>query len=429
MRTIKVGILAEEPLFWGSRKHYHKIVLDGYQWTAKNTTYRFSTSYLFDKDILDGKLNTSNFDVFLIPGGGVGNNEALLKGFNSLRSVRKWKKTISNFVKDGGGIIGICGGAAVITDLTTGPGKTPRTFIERQYNKSSLGISKVVSYFNTLAFPLFYPFQRKHPEKIGASAYVFSFAHGEVADGKHIYTGGASIDFQIEKDNPIFSDFPKNTERIRWWGGQALLVPEDSDREIFVLARFPKEELSDNKSIRIYAWRYIGGFRGIVRALINSYRLIKENNLDLKLIPLFTYYLAGDWEKTDKVIELDFSDKPCITAEIYPNENKGRILLSTAHPEYMIWQDGHIEEVDDKKFNCLATGLHQWKNMPKLSETLEYELTHNWWIHRRFAAWAAKVPDDHFPPICLSKITEKDRQLISNNIFCNGGLINQMKNI
>jgi hypothetical protein len=95
----------------------------------------------------------------------------------------------------------------------------------------------------------------------------------------------------------------------------------------------------------------------------------------------------------------------------------------------MIWQDGHIEEVDDKKFNCLATGLYQWKNIPKLSETLEYELTHNWWIHRRFAAWAAKVPDDHFPPICLSKITEKDRQLISNNIFCNGSLINQMKNI
>jgi hypothetical protein len=31
MRTIKVRILAEEPFFWGSRKHYHKIVLDGDQ--------------------------------------------------------------------------------------------------------------------------------------------------------------------------------------------------------------------------------------------------------------------------------------------------------------------------------------------------------------------------------------------------------------
>ncbi len=214
IRTIKVGILAEEPFFWGSRKHYHKIVLDGYHWTVENSTYRFSTSHLFDKDIIEGKLNISNFDVFLISSGGVGNNEALLKGSNCLRSVRKWKRNVSNFIKEGGGCIGICGGAAVITGLTTGQGKTPRMFIERQY-KSSLGISTVKSYFNTLAFPLFYPFQRKHPEKIGASAYVFSFAKGETDDGKYIYTGGTLIDFQIEKNNPIFSDFPKNTERIR----------------------------------------------------------------------------------------------------------------------------------------------------------------------------------------------------------------------
>jgi len=429
LKIIKVGILAEEPFFWGSRKHYHKIVLDGYQWTVKKTTYKFSTTYLYDKDIIEGKLNTDAFDVFLIPGGGVGNNEALLKGFTSLRKVRKWKKTISDFVKNGGGIIGICGGAAVITDLTTGSGKKPRTFIERQYNKSSLGISQVSSYFKTLAFPLFYPFQMKYPETIGASSYVFSFAKGEIVDGKQIYTGGAPLDFQIMKDNPIFSDFSKETERIRWWAGQALLLPENPDREIRVLARFPKQELSDNDATRVYAWRYIGGIRGILKALVQAYRLVQKEHLDVKLIPLFAYYLAGDWEKTDKIIHLDFSDKPSITAEVYPNENKGRILLSTAHAEYMIWQDGHIEEVDDTKFNCLATGLHQWKDIPELSETLEYELTHNWWIHRRFAAWLAKVPDDHLPPICQSKITQKDRYLISNNIFCTDSLVNQMKNI
>jgi len=429
MRTIKVGILAEEPLFWGSRKHYHEIVLDGYKWTSKNNTYRFSTTYLYDKDILEGKLDISNFDVFLIPGGGVGNNEALLKGFNILPSVRRWKKIVKKFVKEGGGLIGVCGGAALITDLTKGTVEKPRTFIERKYNKSSLGVSCVKSYFKTLAFPLFYPFQNKHPEKVGSTGYVFSFGQGEIADGKRIYTGGAPLDFQIEKNNPIFSDFKKDVERIRWWGGQAFQLPDNADREVHVLARFPKKELSEHKSTRIYAWRYVGGIRGIIKALIKSYKLTKKENLNIRLVPLFAYYLAGDWEKTDKIIELDFANKPSITAEVYPNENKARIILSTAHAEYMIWNGGHIEEIDENKFSCLATGLHQWKNITKLSDTLEYELTHNWWILRRFAAWVAKVPDEDLPPICSSKITKKDRYLISNNIYCNDSFINQMKNI
>ena len=75
--------------------------------------------------------------------------------------------------------------------------------------------------------------------------------------------------------------------------------------------------------------------------------------------------------KSKKIIDLDFSEKPFMTAEKYPNENKGRILLCTTHPEYMIWQDGHIEEADDKKFNCLATGLYQWKDITKLSERID----------------------------------------------------------
>jgi len=422
-KKIKVAILAEEPISWGSGKHYFPIILNGYSWNNGNYSYKISTTYIFDKDILQGKLNVSDYDVLLVPGGGVGDGEAIVKGFNSFRKVKKWKENISRFIKDGGGYVGICGGAVLITGLN----KTPKTFAERQYNKSSLGISCVTSYYKDLAIPILYPFQRKYPEKIGAAGYVFSFAPGETTDGAQIYTGGVPIDFKICNDNPIFSDFSKEEERMRWWGGSALMIPENPDRDVKILARYPKEELSKNDSTKIHAWKYTGGIRGLFSALLRAFKIVKKEKASLKNVLLYTYFLAGDWKPTDKIIDLDFSNKPCMTAEIYPNENKGRILLCTAHPQYMIWWGGQIEE-DNSGFHCLANGLHRWKNISPLSKTGEDELTHTWWIVRRCVAWAAKVSDKHLPPIDKAQITKENRSILSG-IFCDGSLINQMKNI
>jgi len=426
---IRVAILAEEPVGWGSGKHYFPIILDGYTWTKKNQSYIFSTEYVFDKDILKGKLNTTDFDVLVVPGGGVGDGQSIMKGFTFLPKVRKWKKNISKFIKDGGGYVGICGGTALITGLKKCQNKKPHTFLERQYNKSSLNVSCVFSFYNSLAFPLFYPFQKNHPEKIGATAYVFSFAPGETVDGVCIHTGGVPLDFQICKNHPIFSDFKHETDRIRWWGGPALIIPKNPDRDVKILAKYPIKDLSENKYTKIYAWRYIGGIRGFFLAFLKSLRFIKKEKESLKNIFLYTYYFAGDWEKTDKIIDLDYSNKPSITAEIYPNKNAGRILLCTSHPEYMIWWGGYIEEMKNKNFNCLGSGLHKWKNINKLSKNVKNELTHTWWMVRRFTAWAAKVPYDNLPPIEGNEITEKEESIISNNIIWDGNFLNQMKNI
>lgn len=91
--------------------------------------------------------------------------------------------------------------------------------------------------------------------------------------------------------------------------------------------------------------------------------------------------------------------------------------------------DGHIEEIKNKNFNCLATGFHKWKEINQLSKNIKNELTHTWWMVRRFTAWAAKVPDTHLPPIKQDKITEKEKSIILNNILWNGSLQNQIKNI
>jgi hypothetical protein len=64
---IKVAVLAEEPLKWGSGKHYFPIILDNYSWNVDKKTYCFKTDYIRDNEIIDDKLNLLKYDVLLIP--------------------------------------------------------------------------------------------------------------------------------------------------------------------------------------------------------------------------------------------------------------------------------------------------------------------------------------------------------------------------
>jgi len=426
-RKIHVAVLAEDLLGWGSGKHMFPEILQKYQWTHQNRTYSTQTHFIYDEDIMKGRLTTKEFDVLLVPGGGVGDGQSITKGFRHLPHVRKWKKNIAAFVQEGGGYVGICGGTALITDLKTAE-KKPRSFFERQYNNSALGLTCVSSYYRSLAMPLFYPFQKKYPEKVGATAYVFSFAPGKTVDGAYLHTGGVAVDFQLSKDHPIFSDVQQNVERIRWWGGPALIVPDHTDREVHILARYPAQDISDNINSRIHAWRYTGGIHGLIFSFFKAARLIKKEKDSLNNLLLYTYFLAGDWEITERIIQLNYSNKPCITAEIYPNEKKGRILLCAAHPEYMVWWDGHIRERTENNFTCLGTGLYQWEDIAPLHKDGAAELTHTWWMVRRFVAWAAKVPDQDLPPLEKVVLT-KNQAFLLQGIQWDGTLKNQMENI
>ena len=426
-KTIRVAVLAEEPLGWGSGKHYFPMILN-YRWKQGNIVYTFSTSYIYDKDILKGKLTTKNFDVLLVPGGGVGDGEAVAKGFSHVPRVKKWKKMIIRFIKDGGGYVGICGGTALFTELTTQE-KKPTTFLEKLYNNSAIGISQVKSYYKDLALPLFYPFQYKHPEKIGATGYIFSFAPGKTKDNRLIHTGGVPIDFNVNKDHPIFSEVNEKKVRIRWWGGPGLIPPNPHSDDVDVLAWYPDDALTERTKTSIMAWRYKGRILGLFRGLWKSFSIIKETGESLRDLFLYTYYLVGPWEQTDHQIDMDLENKASITAETYRNENKARILLCTAHPEYMIWWDGQILEEPMKEYHTMGEGFHRWHDIKPLSKTLVDEFTATWWIVRRFVAWTAKIPDDHLPPIEPGKMNEEAQKILLENIFWDETIVNQMKNI
>jgi len=429
-RIINIAILATEPLYWGSGKHYFSMILDNYSWNKNQKKYKFRTKYITDKDILKGRLNTNNFDLLLIPGGGVGDGQCVTKGFNYIPGVKKFKKKIQIFVQKGGGFIGICGGAALCTELDRGQGKRPTTFLERQYDKSALGISEIKHFYKDLAFPLLYPKQKRYPEKIGATGYVFSFAPGITKDKSYIHSGGVCVDFVVSKDNPIFADYKNDSVRIRWWGGPALILPKNTNRRINTLVSFPKKDFSKEDKTKIAAWYYTGGLIGLIKSFFESLKLIKKNGGNFSDILLYTYYLAKPWKKSKKKIILDFSEKPSITSEIYPNENKARIILCTSHPEYMIWWDGKIVERPESEKNiCLGTGFRNWVDIKPLSKTLREEFTYTWWIVRRMVAWVSKVDDDCLPPIEKADIDKEAKKIIKENILWDKTIVNQMKNI
>ena len=88
-----------------------------------------------------------------------------------------------------------------------------------------------------------------------------------------------------------------------------------------------------------------------------------------------------------------------------------------------------LYQKEEEKDSCIAYGFHEWKDIKPLSKTLADELTYTWWIVRRMTAWAAKVPDDHMPPIVKGEINEKVKEIIKKNIYWDGTLIDIIKNI
>ena len=427
-KIIHVAILSDEPLGWGSGKHYFPLILHNYTWKKNNITYQIKTKYITGKEIICGLLNISNYDVFLVPGGGVGDGEAVVKGFHCFPGVKKWKKCIQQYVQQGGSYIGICGGTALCTQLETNSGKH-ETLMEKLYHKSAIGISDVKSYYKDLALPIFCLNQRNNPEKIGAMGYIFSFAPGETEDGLRIHAGGVPIDFIVNNEHPIFADVSEKTIRIRWWGGPGLMVPKDSDRKIDILASYPSTDISNDDKTAISAWIYSGGLIGLIKGVFSSFSFIKKEKLPLKNLFVYAFYLSGNWIKSEKIINLDLQNKPSITTEIFPNENAGRVLLCTSHPEYMIWWNGNIQEEPMQGFHSIGKGFRKWKDISNLSSDLGDEFTHTWWIVRRFVAWAAKIPDDHLPPVEPGIITQEAKEIISRNVLWDETLLDQMKNI
>lgn len=378
IKEIRIAIYSMGDIFLSGIQKYFDI-FDGYEWRVGNTIYKFSLATIDDKGILKGELNTKNFDVFTM-----GYMEAsLIMARHSRPSIKNiiWKNKINDFIKEGGGYFGSCAASVI---MSSGLSNQPETIYEKLWDKASMDISQVKSYLQ--ADFIFFPQLSGHPEKIGTNGY-FWFS-GFDLNNENASVGGCCLDVVVDKNNPIFDDVCGDTRRIMWCGGPALIPPEQSNN-LKVIAYYPSEEMSDNASSMIHAWKYTGRMLGFLKGFIQSAKM--GGTIFNKLY--FTPFKATDWEITDTIIQTHLANKTFMILETYPNENQGRISLCGGHPEDGVWWGGHIEEREDNSKNNLFDSLHHWTNITKI------DYTYNWCIFRREAAWAAKISDSDLPPI------------------------------
>lgn len=390
IKQINIALVSQYLLITSGHTVFEDI-LDGYAWISGNTKYVFSVHQITDKDIYNGELTTDNYDMILMPGGGGGGHSIWTKSLVNSPTVKIWRKNMIEFIKSGGGYYGVCGGTYFILGLD----RPAQTLNEKCMDKSSLSVSCFNLSFISYANPIFCQFAGLDPEAVGHIAYMF-YSGWDYENFCRIYPSGLCFDVAVNRNHPFFDDFLEDTARIRWVGGPAYSISDNPNRQFDVLARFPEEEISDNETMKIHVWNYKGGIRGLIKGAI---RHIKEDKSLFKNSFANCLFMASDWEKTDKIMETNFSNKPYMTAEVYPNENKARIYLCSGHPEMRVWWGGNIMEVEDTDSNTIYDGLHGWENAIPENETVGDEKTHTFWMVRRGVAWASKVPDNDLPPV------------------------------
>jgi hypothetical protein len=390
-KIVKIALLSKERFINSTDVIDFQNALTNYQWIVGNKKYILNVTSVYDRDVYTGQINTNNYDLIVVPGGSVGDGESFVRCFPTFWNFI-WKRNLANFIKEGGGYYSVCGGTALITDLDLE--RPSRSFLEYAYEKSGLGVTWVKSHYKTIAFPFLCHFGLLPPEYVGVAAYVM-YSGWNMSNYGISHYSGVCLDCPILKNNPIFDDLLENTRRIRWVGGPSLIIPDNPDREVSVLAYYPALEMSDNVSTQIHAWRYVGGFNGVR----NAYRETKKNNPASRFLDILptAYFNLTDWEMTDTIIKTDFSNQPAMTTEIYPNEHQARILLTGLHPEYRTWWGGSIQEANDTDNNTLWDAFHRWVNVTQNTEMFEAE--YNYWINRRCVSWVAKIPDNDLPPI------------------------------
>lgn len=385
-KNIRVAIYAEDLILSSGLDKFLK-VFNTNEWMVGNITYHFVITQIYDSDIYRGYLSTKNYDILLMPGGGGGGHAILTKSNQHILWVKLWRKNMIDFITSGGGYFGVCGGTYFLLGLD----RPPHTPYEQYLDRSALGVSSVKLSFDSYATPLLSQWIGLPPEKVSHVAYLYYT--GWNASQPH--RSGECLDIPINRSHPIFHQYLEETLHMRWISGPAYSIPAHPDRVISIAAWYPQEEISKNTSTQIHAWKYTGGFLGF---LPGFFRYVYGNGtFPTGLTSVYAH--AGDWKQLDTKITTNFSNKPFMTTEIYPNDYAARIVVCAGHPEFPVWWGGYIKESPDTRHNSLYDSLYQWTNVTPENQTIADEESFTWWLVRRAVAWTAKVPDTDLPPV------------------------------
>lgn len=358
---IKVAIY-DSYVFRSPKKIYSAL---NYSWIYNNTTYKFNAKLIYDKQIYgrckeDEKLTNENYDVFIIAATmrqfpiNMGilfqtDRAKLSKIYNFLPEDKLWLRNVKRFIENGGGYIGICGGANIgslgcpirntqdnsISDLMT-------LFVHH------LGIAKVFS----------------NDHQWQEWMYAWKEPFDEASDDC-----GVPINCSVNYDHPIFAGYAKENINLRWWAGPGLYLPnenldyfDDKLGEVTWLSTYLEEPM---EKAPIHKWIER---RGVSQPV---WRITTD--------------IKGDYAGI---------------AATY-NE-KGRIVLYGPHPEHQTMFGGRVDEF--KTFTPYRFLTMVW---PFRADHYGYNWTdgvyspvdYTWWLVRRSTAWVAHISDDALPPI------------------------------
>jgi len=385
--SIKVALYTDEienEEFYSvfKRTCYFVYALRDYQWIINNKKYYFKVDLMSRNQLFLGKLNIDNYDVLIYPPDQVKDRSSLSHYLE--------QKMIKRFIEAGGGYFGTCASGLVLGDLEN----IPDTNLEKSWSRCVLKISEVNVDFNA-DYVFFNQLKGGNPEDIGPTNAYYSYSGWNQSNMNLNYHSGYCVDCPVNNDHPIFKDYNNDIRRMRIIGGNSFVIPDNTKANVTVLASFPDLEVSDNVSLQIHYWKYVGGLKGIIKAIITNNKLhygifrgFKQNIL----------MYSGDWIKTDKIVETDLAGKPCMISEIYPNENEARIIRCSGHPEHNVWWGGHIVE-NDTDFDNIYEAFYHWEYITPEEETSQDEFSYNHGLIRRSIAYAAKINDECLPPI------------------------------
>jgi len=308
-----------------------------YEWKINSTIYRFNVTVLNEEDIrgkTKTKLTNENFDVLLISGAA---RTYLQNGFNL-----KWRKGIQDFIANGGGYIGICGGAIA---ASMGYEK-PRNAYYRYVNQ---GVLRLANIYVDDDLDGEWQYALKHEFNV-------SFLNVESIP----YPSAIDLNTTVEKnpDNVVFSVYDKGYRHIKYGGGPGMYNASFED---------PK--------------------------LGQVIPLLTYNEEPMITKPIHYWILTPHGFKIWKNVTTSLKGTYAGIATTY--NNSGRIVLFGPHPEDTFTTlNGTIKEYLGHGFP-----LHRGPKKYAFSYYGELNFAYNWWIIRRAVAWCARLPNDQLPPV------------------------------
>lgn len=338
--TIKVAVY-NSPIFKSPK--LIKKALDNFNWTSGDNIYNFKATHISDKEILGfGKtpLNNENFDLLIIGAESrqfLINRRVLLshdREYLNLAS-KRWIQNIRDFVADGGGYIGICGGANIASQGLVVYPDSASIWDRLSLRIEHLGIANV--YVNNQQFEEW--------------QYAWKIAMGK----KGTYVG-VPLNISINKNHPIYSNYQSEKRDILWFAGPGLY---DADVE--------NEKLGEVIPLSYYL----------------------EEPMDLA--PLHMWRLTFRGYKPFYGIKTDLKDQYASIATIY--NNSGRVVLFGPHPEYATFEGEFNEFRGFPKFGIYDRYVYNWTGVNPSPDN------YNWWILQRCAAWVSQVSDDMLPQV------------------------------